>query len=76
MLRTGVTTRRYSQQVLGYQYLVFSILKIEKIVDAYWKYLTLDYDIINNVCEDYDESSSDESEIETDYDEEELRYME
>ena len=53
-----------------------NILKIEQIVDAFWKYLSLDYDIINNVCEDYDESSSDESEIETDYDEDELRYME
>jgi|APSaa5957512535_1039671.scaffolds.fasta_scaffold65464_2 hypothetical protein len=53
-----------------------NILKIERIVGIYWKYLLLDYEIINNVCEDYDELSSDESEIETDYDEDELRYME
>lgn len=53
-----------------------NILKIEEIVNAYWYYLGLEYDIINNVREDYNESSSDESEIETDYDEEELIYME
>lgn len=53
-----------------------NILKIEEIVNVYWNFLGLNYDIINNVREDYDESSSDESEIETDYDEEELMYME
>ena len=53
-----------------------NIFKIEEIVNIYWKYLGLNYGIINNVREDYDESSSDESEIETDYDEEELSYTE
>jgi hypothetical protein len=47
---------------------------IESFVNQYYYYIFNHYNIINNVQEEIYETSSD-SEIETDYDEEELFYM-